>query len=136
MTEPLTSAVPYPPPPWATHGRAWIQPYLVDVRSLALPAGFTPVSIAGRALGALALVEYVTPSPLTYGELAWMPCAVRATAGGGTRRGYYVEKMYVDSPASLAAGRTEWALPKQLARFEFEDDRAVVDTEDGAHLVL
>ena len=29
-----------------------------------------------------------------------------------------------------------WALPKQLAKFEISDDRAIVDTEDGAHLEL
>lgn len=122
----------YPSPPWHTHGRAWAQPYLVDTRTFALPDGFAPVTLAGRAIGLLALIEYVAPSPLTYGELTWMPCMVRAAG----KRGYFVDKMYVDSAPSLAAGRTEWALPKQLARFTITDAGATVETEDGARLVL
>jgi Acetoacetate decarboxylase (ADC) len=126
------AAASYPPPPWHTHGRAWAQPYLVDTRTFDLPPGFTPVAVAGRAVGILGLIEYLPPSPLTYAELIWMPCLVRAAGS----RGYFVDKMYVDSEPSLAAGRTEWALPKQLARFAVTATRATVDTEDGAHLVL
>lgn len=131
----------YPPPPWHTHGRAFVQPFLVDARSLALPPGFDPVSIAGRAVGMLGFIEYTAPSPLAYGELVWMPCMVRITSEGRHHRGYYVDKMYVDDDASLEAGRTEWALPKQKARFEVIHSsgvaaRVTVDTEDGAHLVL
>jgi hypothetical protein len=122
----------YPPAPWHTHGRAYIQPYLVQASSLSLPDGFRPVSLAGRCVGILALIEYVPPSPLTYAELAWMPCLVSASGV----RGYYIEKMYVDSEASLAGGRELWAIPKQLARFAIEDDYATVDTEDGAHVEL
>lgn len=128
----VTATASYPPPPWHTHGRAWVQPYLVDTRAFDLPPGFTPVTIVGRALGILGLIEYLPPSPLTYAELIWMPCLVRAAGS----RGYFVDKMYVDSELSLAAGRTEWALPKQLARFAIAASRATIDTEDGAHLVL
>lgn len=122
----------YPPAPWPTHGRAFVQPYLVRAETLTLPAGFRPVSIAGRCLGILGLIEYLAPSPLTYAELVWMPCLVSASGV----RGYYVAKMYVDSPASLAAGQEIWALPKQLARFEIGDREATMDSEDGAHLTL
>ena len=122
----------YPPPPWHTHGRAFAQPYLVDARALDLPAGVTPVTLAGRAVGILALIEYLPPSPLSYAELIWMPCMVRAAG----KRGYFVDRMYVDSAPSLAAGRAEWALPKQLADFAITDTRATITTDDGAHLVL
>jgi hypothetical protein len=127
-----TATAPYPPPPWHTHGRAWAQPYLVDTRAFDLPPGFRPVTVACRALGILGLVEYLPPSPLTYAELVWMPCLVRAAGS----RGFFVDRMYVDSEPSRAAGRAEWALPKQLARFAITDTRATIDTEDGAHLVL
>lgn len=122
----------YPPAPWHTHGRAFVQPYLVDARHLELPPGFRAMTVAGRAVGVLALVEYVPPSPLVYAELAWLPCLVSAAG----KRGYYVAKMYVDSKASLAGGRELWAIPKQLAKFSIGDDAATVDTEDGAHLEL
>ncbi|MDX2087071.1 MAG: acetoacetate decarboxylase family protein [Kofleriaceae bacterium] len=142
----------YPPAPWHTHGRAFIQPYLVQASSLSLPDGFRPVTLAGRCVGILALIQYVPPSPLTYAELAWMPCLVSARGV----RGYYIEKMYVDSEASVAGGRELWAIPKQLARFAFasrglastrsaaegrsgesiDDNYATIDTEDGAHVEL
>lgn len=122
----------YPPAPWHTHGRAFVQPYLVDARHLALPPGFRAVTVAGRSVGVLALIEYQAPSPLVYAELAWLPCMVSAAG----KRGYFVAKMYVDSAASLAGGRELWAIPKQLARFTIDDDRATVDTEDGAVLEL
>ncbi|CAN5923731.1 hypothetical protein BH11MYX3_BH11MYX3_00220 [soil metagenome] len=125
-------AVQYPPAPWKTHGRAFMQPYLVDAHQVALPPGFSAVSIAGRCVGVLALVEYFPPSPLTYAELIWLPCLVSAAGA----RGYYVAKMYVDSEASLAGGREIWAIPKQLARFSIGSHSATVDTEDGAHLEL
>lgn len=122
----------YPAAPWHTHGRAFMQPYLVRASDLVLPDGFRPVAVAGRCVGILGLVQYLAPSPLTYAELIWMPCMI-STSG---LRGYYVAKMYVDSAASLAAGRELWALPKQLARFEIGEREATIDTEDGAHLVL
>ena len=126
----------YPPAPWQTHGHAIVQPYLVDASRLRLPAGFAPVTIAGRAVGVLGLVVYEPPSPLCYAELVWMPCLVSVMADGRRRRGYFVEKMYVDSDASLAGGRELWALPKQKARFEVGEREAIVETEDGARLVL
>lgn len=132
----LRVAMSYPPAPWHTHGHAFMQPYLVDPARLRLPDGFEPVVFAGRAVGVLGLVQYVAPSPLIYGELVWMPCLVRTVAGGRRTRGYFVEKMYVDSTASLAGGREIWALPKQRARFEIGEREAIVETEDGARVVL
>lgn len=127
-----SGAVQYPPAPWKTYGRAFMQPYLVDARQVALPPGFTAVTVAGRCVGVLALIEYWAPSPLTYAELTWLPCLVSAAGV----RGYYVAKMYVDSEASLAGGRELWAIPKQLARFSIGSHSATVETEDGAHLEL
>jgi hypothetical protein len=109
-----------------------VQPYLVDAATLTLPPGFRALAFAGRAVGVLALIEYVPPSPLVYAELAWMPCIVSA----GGKHGYYIAKMYVDSRDSLAGGREIWAIPKQMARFSITSDAATVDTEDGAHIEL
>ncbi|MBA3462742.1 MAG: acetoacetate decarboxylase family protein [Deltaproteobacteria bacterium] len=97
-----------------------------------LPPGFRALTIAGRAVGFLALIEYVPPSPIVYAELAWMPCMVSARGA----RGYYIAKMYVDSRDSLEGGRELWAIPKQLAEFSIGEGAATVDTEDGAHLEL
>jgi hypothetical protein len=127
----------FPRAPWKTRGRAFFQPFVVHAGSLRLPEGFAPVAITGRCMGLLGYVEYVAPSPILYRELLWMPALVSVAVEGGRRaRGYWVEKMYVDSEASRDGGREIWALPKQLARFEESDGTLRVDTEDGAHLVL
>ena len=126
----------YPPAPWRMYGHAFVQPYLVDAARLRLPPGFAPIVLAGHALGVLGLIEYMPPSPLTYAELVWMPCLVRVAIGGRRRYGYFVERMYVDDEASLAGGREIWALPKQKARFEIGEGEALIETEDGARLVL
>lgn len=109
-----------------------MQPYLVDASSVRVPDGFTPVAIAGRAIGLLGFVQYVEPSPLVYSELVWMPCLVSASGA----RGYYVDAIYVDSEPSLEAGRELWAFPKQMARFEVGAREVAVETDDGVSLEL
>lgn len=127
----------YPEPPWHTHGRAIFQAFAVRAEALRLPAGLSPVTRLGRAIGVLGLVEYVTPSPLSYRELVWMPCFVSAPVEGGRRaRGYFVETMLVDSEASLRGGRELWALPKRMARFEWSEREAIVEDGEGARVVL
>ena len=107
------SAALYPEPPWKMHGRGVFVAMRVPVGELDLPKGMSPVAIGGQAMGLLAFIEYRAPSPLTYRELIFMPCVVRAEAEGkGPIRGYWVARMYVDDEASLRGGRELWALPK------------------------
>ena len=130
-------ARPYPDPPWHTHGFGVMCPYLVRVRELELPPGLEPVSVAGRTLGMLGYIEYQPPSPLSYGELLWMPATVRFRGGGGKPlTGYWVARMYVDHEGSLSAGRELWALPKSLAKFERRDGGVDVSADDGTVLSL
>jgi hypothetical protein len=124
--------VEYPSPPWHTHGKGAGAAYVVPVESIVLPDGFTAMSLLGRAMGVLSYVEYMPPSPLSYSELIWMPAMVRH----GNLRGYWVEKMYVDDEASLAAGREVWALPKSLARFERDGEFVRIAAEDGTEIEL
>ncbi|MBW2454399.1 MAG: acetoacetate decarboxylase family protein [Deltaproteobacteria bacterium] len=117
----------YPPPPWDTHAEGAGSVYLVSAKTVRLPTGFRPVAALGKTSGMLAYLRYLAPSPLEYQELIWIPAMVRA----GGQRGWFVDKIYVDNEASLAAGRTEWALPKTLAQFDREGDRVTVTAEDG-----
>ena len=128
----------YPEPPWRTFGRAFFQPFLVRAEALrGLPEGLEVERVGRWGIGLLGYVEYVAPSPLTYRELVWMPCRVRARlADGSSTRGYFVERMYVDSQPSIAAGRELWALPKARADFEVDDASVRVRTEDGATLTI
>lgn len=128
---------PYPEPPWQMHGRGLFASFRVPARELDLPQGMSPVTIAGQALGLLAYIEYLPPSPLTYRELIFMPCMVRArTETGSVKTGYWVSRMYVDSEASLRGGRELWALPKTLAHFAPNQDGVDVEAEDGTRLGL
>ncbi|MBK7585390.1 MAG: acetoacetate decarboxylase family protein [Myxococcales bacterium] len=125
----------YPEPPWYTFGFGVMCPYWVRVRDLSLPLGLEPVGVAGRTLGLLGYIEYRPPSPLVYGELLWMPATVRFRARDGkVTQGYYVARMYVDHPGSLAAGRELWALPKTLATFERRPGGVDVSADDGTRL--
>jgi hypothetical protein len=122
----------YPAPPWHTQGYATFRAYRVPTSLVELPEGLEAQSIAGHSIGLLGFVRYTEPSPLTYGELIWLPTRVSARG----RSGFYVARMHVDSEASLAAGREVWALPKTLARFHEEGERIVVETEDGSRFTL
>ncbi|MEZ4370269.1 MAG: acetoacetate decarboxylase family protein [Polyangiaceae bacterium] len=127
---------PYPDPPWDTSGRAVFLPYITERRDLELPRGFEPVALRGRCMGLLAYVVYEPPSPLTYHELIWMPCMVKATSGNRTIRGYFVSFMYVDDDTTLRAGRELWALPKTWASFEETGGGVQVHADDGTQLRL
>lgn len=117
----------YPAPPWDTHTEGAASLYLVSAKTVRLPAGFRPVAALGKTSGMLAYLRYLPPSPLQYQELIWIPAMVRA----GGRRGWFVDKIYVDDEASLAAGRTEWALPKTLAKFDRQSGGITVTADDG-----
>src|SRR5687767_10479676 len=89
----------YPPAPWRMHGSLWLTAFRlrsdVDERH---PAGTYGV----------ALVDYVEPSPLTYGELL----VARTTRTEDGARAVTITDIWVDSPASMAGGRALWAIPK------------------------
>jgi hypothetical protein len=132
----LVDAPAYPPAPWRTHGRAWFASYLVRASEISVPAPLTIDARFGWTLGALGVVEYLEPSPLTYREIVWMPARVSARVGDKTVRGFFVSHMVVDSHASVAAGRELWALPKLFAKIEIEGARVSVEVEDGARLAF
>lgn len=126
----------YPPAPWRMHGEAVFAPYLVDTRAVTLPAGFEFVHRGPTTVGLVGLVRYLTPSPLTYDELIYMPGFVRAPAFGPRAKGWFVSVMYVSETHTLRGGREIWKLPKTLARFDVKDGRCDVTADDGTSLAL
>ncbi|MGH3353786.1 MAG: acetoacetate decarboxylase family protein [Nocardioides sp.] len=97
----------YPPAPWHMHGSMWLSVYRlardVDERH---PKG----------IYAVALVDYTEPSPLTYHELL----SARVITAANGKKAVSVVDIWVDSPDSVAGGRTLWAIPKGLAKFSGE----------------
>ena len=99
-------------------GEAWVALRLIriDVARALTPSQLRIVPILpGRTLGMLAMVRYGPGSTLTYHELIVAPALGYASG----RAGFWISQISVDSPASAAAGRHEWALPKTLARFNW-----------------
>lgn len=105
---------------WSRAGEAAVQALPTALRDTA-----KPVSVVGG------LVRYVETPVGPYDEVFGV-VAYRA----GRRFGATVAFMAVDSPASLVGGRTNWSMPKTLARFEGspssgESFSAVSDTDAG-----
>jgi hypothetical protein len=129
----------YPKPPWRTHGSGLAIPCIVPVRNVQVPDEFSIVHTAGRTLGMLVYLDYASPSPLQYRELIWMSAVVRCRDRAyrvphGIGPLYYVARSYVDHEHALEVGRSEWALPRTMARFARLGNRISVDAEDGTHV--
>ncbi|KAA1420864.1 hypothetical protein F0U44_00485 [Nocardioides humilatus] len=110
--------VAYPAAPWHMRGSMWMSVFrLGQDASPRHPAGIYGV----------ALVDYVDPSPLTYGELL----VARTTRTYEGKRAVTITDIWVDSPASMAGGRELWAIPKELCDFDMESSfRGPVTTTD------
>lgn len=121
------------------HGSGLAIPCIVPAKNVRVPDEFSIVHTAGRTLGMLVYLEYVSPSPLTYRELIWMSAVVRCRDKSyrvphGIGPLYFVSRMYVDHDVAIETGRNEWALPRTLARFSRFGNRISVDAEDGTRL--
>jgi len=106
----------HPAPPWSLRGTAIAAWRLVptSVARALVPARLRIVPVLPRhTIAVLCMVRYEEGSALRYHELIAAPALVHAAG----RIGAWVSHIYVDSPASMAAGRSIWGLPKQLAEF-------------------
>lgn len=84
-----------------------------------LPRAGLPITIGG-------LISYREGPVGPYGEIFGAPIMLR-----GRRLLSHVAFMAVDSSASVAGGRGNWALPKELAHFDGDPGRAGVVTARG-----
>ena len=99
----------HPEPPWHLNGEFVVVPALVKP----------------RALGGVLLANY------TSGTLAYRELIVFSHA---TARGMVISHIYVDDEQSLSGGREIWALPKELASFEYGATRFSA-SQDGRPLL-
>jgi Acetoacetate decarboxylase (ADC) len=134
----MASPSTFPPPPWRLAGPAAVAGGLLPLATAcaAVPPGLSVVPVTpGHAVAALVLVRYGGSSVLAYSELGLL---IGPVAGAG-RVGGWVERMWVDSEASRAGGRAIWGVPKELARFEWQEngrDRAVTVRDEADTLLL
>lgn len=110
----------YPPAPWPLTGQMYSSVWWVPAGSctVSLDPELVPVQIAGRVCVATVFVHYQPGSVLTYHELLG-GVLVRHTRTG--RTGLTVPFIWVDSAVSLQGGRELWGVPKEMARFRFDD---------------
>ena len=108
----LPSGTPPPPAPWRSSVDAllWLHPAVRAAR------GLLPPQLAARAglpftIGGL--ISYRDGPVGPYGEVFGAPVMLR-----GAPMLSHVPFMAVDSAASVAGGRGNWALPKELADFD------------------
>lgn len=130
---------PTPPPfPWTLRiaGTALASVHTVPLAAARrlIPSGFRILRVwPGHTLGGLFFAHYGPGSELEYHEL--VACA--GVVLYRCRPCAWISHVYVDSEASLRAGREEIGVPKRLARFgRGEGGSVIVGTErDGVDLI-
>lgn len=106
----------FPPSPWFLGGDLLVSVWLPRPESLpdalapALPAGWRPVVLAGRAVVGTAFVHYLPGGVLAYEELL-----VAVLVRRGARLRVCLPQIWVTSEASRRGGRVLWGIPKHLA---------------------
>ncbi|MEO5709365.1 MAG: acetoacetate decarboxylase family protein [Nocardioidaceae bacterium] len=91
--------MPFPSPPWQLEAQLWLSVFV-----LRSPVGERPAGVYGAAF-----VDYTDGGVLTYHEL------LVARLHDARSRQVRITDIWVDSPTSLAGGRSLWAIPKELA---------------------
>ncbi len=109
----------FPPAPWRLRGEAWLSLWRVPKRHL--PAASPGIAYLGGDCAWLAtiLADYRPGGTLAYRELA-----VAAMVRGPRRLtpACTVSQIWVDDARAAEGGRALWQIPKQLARFDLDQD--------------
>jgi len=119
-------------PPWTLNGNGYILVYQLP-RKFLLEHGFIPQVRLREFVGGLSLLmlmDYQLSPVGAYQELLFIPGLFRIAS----RRLFSITKIYVSTEASLVSGRENWAIPKELASFDWteadEQTRISVSHED------
>jgi hypothetical protein len=113
----------YPPEPWHLTADARVSVWRVPPADLpTLPAGVSPLLVAGHAPVCTAWIDYTPPGQLSYHEL------LAAVVLKGRRVSCSITEIWVDSEASRDGGRELWAIPKDLATLDFTGGRTFTAT--------
>lgn len=124
MDEPdLPPQTTYPAPPWRAGGQMWMAT-ATAAGPLPLPPDLSPVGSPRRLVIALARFN---------GTLSYNEFAVGSMVRRGARVGLWCQRIWVDDAASLWGGRKLWGIPKELARFDW--DESTVSVSAGGELL-
>ncbi|MEH2184094.1 acetoacetate decarboxylase family protein [Nostoc sp.] len=125
--------MPYPQAPWTLQGYAIQTLHLVNidqVRSL-IPLELEIISVwPGKTLASVYLSNYGSGSVLEYSELIVVPALINYQR----KIGAWISHIYVDNVDSVAGGREIWGLPKELAKFTWEQGKYVTVHQENQKL--
>ncbi|WIA37550.1 hypothetical protein OEZ86_014457 [Tetradesmus obliquus] len=108
------------PPPWNT---TYARVYVFQVSALPSPPAPNklysglPAWQFTKGPGYLMLLKYKSSPVGPYNELAYIPGKYKA--GKCSTPLFSVQRIWVDSEASVHGGRSNWGLPKELAKFNW-----------------
>jgi hypothetical protein len=106
------------PPPWTLTGRGFVLVYRFP-REWALRHAGMPLALASGfvgGIGAVMIVDYATSDCGPYRELLFVPGRFRA---GNGALFYAITRIFVSTQISVDSGIANWAIPKELAGFEW-----------------
>ncbi|MBD2731503.1 acetoacetate decarboxylase family protein [Nostoc sp. FACHB-892] len=125
--------MPYPQAPWTLQGYAIQTLHLVNidrVRPL-IPLELGIISVwPGKTLASVYLSNYGSGSVLEYSELIIAPAVVNYQR----KIGGWVSHIYVNNADSVAGGREIWGLPKELAKFTWQQGNHVTVYQENRKL--
>ena len=116
----------FQPAPWTLQGEAIVGLKLVprDIAQQLVPPDVKVLSVwPKRTLAILFLAQYRDSPVGEYRELIVAPALVRYKG----RIGFWISHIQVDNYISLAAGRSIWALPKQMASMQWSAGRVSIN---------
>jgi hypothetical protein len=125
----------FQPAPWTLRGDAAVSVKLVRkerVQPLIPPDAHIICVWPGRTLAVLYLAQYHASPVGEYRELIVAPALVRIRGCVG----FWISHILVDSDASMMAGRSIWALPKELASMQWQSKTQTQMRVDAALLKL
>ncbi|MFN6479451.1 acetoacetate decarboxylase family protein [Nostoc sp. DedQUE07] len=125
--------MPYPQAPWTLQGYAIQTLHLVNIDQVRplIPSELEIISVwSGKTLASVYLSHYGSGSVLEYSELIVVPALVNYQR----KIGGWISHIYVDNADSVAGGREIWGLPKELAKFTWEQGKQVTVHQENRKL--
>ena len=125
--------MPYPQAPWTLQGYAIQTLHLVNIDQVRplIPLELEIMSVwPGKTLASVYLSHYGSGSVLEYSELIVVPAVVNYQR----KIGGWVSHIYVDNADSVAGGREIWGLPKELAKFTWQQGNHVTVYQENRKL--
>ncbi|MFN6529338.1 acetoacetate decarboxylase family protein [Nostoc sp. ChiSLP03a] len=125
--------MPYPQAPWTLQGYAIQTLHLVNIDQVRplIPLELEIISVwPGKTLASVYLSHYGSGSVMEYSELIVVPALINYQR----KIGAWISHIYVDNADSVAGGREIWGLPKELAKFTWEQGKYVTVHQENRKL--